>query len=116
MAIRLACSKCGKVHMLRDKLAGRVILCSHCGAALRAPATGIGEPGSPPRPQPDWMTRFAGVVGGGIGIALGWLVLYLADLSGFWTGMIATVLGVAAGVILGQRFSRMASSRPRKGK
>ena len=62
--------------------------------------------------QPNLLARLLGVVGGSVGVLLGWLVLFLAGLSGFWPGMIAIVVGVTGGTVLGQLAGRLWSRRP----
>jgi uncharacterized membrane protein YjjB (DUF3815 family) len=61
--------------------------------------------------QPNLLAMLGGAVGGGGGVALGWLVVFLAGLSGFWPGMIATVLGGTIGSVLGQLAGRLWSRR-----
>ena len=86
MGIHLICSKCGRTHMLRDELAGRVILCSHCGAPLRIPAQAAAKPARPSRRQPDWLLRrFVFGCGLVLAVLLALLVLWFA--WSMWAGM-----------------------------
>jgi hypothetical protein len=53
----------------------------------------------------DWQVRLAGAVGGGVGAALGLLVVNLADMHGF--GLIVFLAAFLGGLFLG----RFAGSR-----
>ena len=51
----------------------------------------------------NWPVAIGGGVGAGAGVALGFLVVSLADLRGlFWPGITAAVVGAGVGAILGQ--------------
>jgi hypothetical protein len=55
----------------------------------------------------NWLVDVAGAVGGCAGVALGMLVLTLADLHEFWPWTIACSAGAGVGAVLG----RLAGSR-----
>jgi hypothetical protein len=55
----------------------------------------------------NWPVILAGCVGAGTGVALGLFVAYLADLHGFWSGLIAVCVLTCVGGALG----RLAGSR-----
>ncbi len=60
----------------------------------------------------NWPVILAGVVGGGAGVALGLLVVTLANIRGFWPGMIAVCVGGSAGTILGRLAGSILFPRP----
>jgi hypothetical protein len=72
--------------MLRDELAGRVILCSHCGAPIRVQTQATPEPARPSRRQPDWLLRRF-VIGCGIAAAVLLVFLILWFAWSFWVDM-----------------------------
>jgi hypothetical protein len=57
--------------------------------------------------QRNWPVAVAGGVGGGAGVALSFLVAALADLHGFWLGMIMVGVGAGVGIVLGQFAGRL---------
>ena len=52
--------------------------------------------------QKNWPVILSGAVGAGVGVALGPWLVGLADLGGFWPGVIGAGVGAGVGVILGQ--------------
>ena len=62
---------------------------------------GNGEP-SGSGGRRNWRVDVAGGVGGAAGGALAMLVGNLADLRGFWPGLLVFLLGLVAGAVLGR--------------
>ncbi len=60
----------------------------------------------------DWPVRICGGVGAGAGMALSWLIMYLAGQSGFWRGLVGSMVGVFAGMVLGRLAGASLFRRP----
>lgn len=60
----------------------------------------------------DWRVLVAGGVGAAVGMAFSGLVLTLAEINGFWPGVVGAGTGAGGGVFLGQILGARIFSRP----